>query len=317
MKKDRINRVIGGIDDDIVEMAENKSKVNQKRITWVKWGSIAAAFVLVLSATFIVPGMLSRNNIGGDTNSWPTKHVPLTQDEVAGPITADTWAATGNAGKYMTLNYSNTEYSTCAVVLDESNKGSSLGEAIVTGQDPFSLEMHEMAVEVYAINGIDPQIAVAVKFSEPDNSVNGLKHVYAYMNTGYYPTTLGDFIRDLDFDNKLEIGLCYMYQEGKYTIVFENLTKAKLMEFLTSCASVENVQEPTTGRDVMSISASLLGMNKSITLTEDGYLMSNIFETGKWFYIGQDKVNEFVKYVTDNCDGYVYVYDEPDGEVAE
>lgn len=58
-------------------------------------------------------------------------------------------------------------------------------------------------------------------------------------------------------------------------------------------------------------------MNKSITLTEDGYLMSNIFETGKWFYIGQDNVNEFVKYVIDNCDGCIYVYDEPDGEVAE
>lgn len=317
MKKDRINRVIGGIDDDIVEMAENKTKAKQKKVSWVKWGSIAAAFVLVLSAAFIVPGVLNRNNIGGDTNSWPTKHVPATQDEVAGPVTADTWAATGNAGKYMTLNYSDTEYRTCAVVLDDSDKGSSLGDGIVSGQDPFSLEMHEMPVEVYAISGIDPKIAVAVRFTEPDQSVHGLEHVYAYMNTGYNPATLGDFIRDLDFDNKLEIGLCYMYQEGKDTIVFENLTKAKLMELLTSCASVENVQEPTTGRKVMSISASLLGMSKSITLTEDGYLISNIFETGKWFYIGQDKVSEFVKYVTDNCDGYVYVYDEPDGDVTE
>ena len=89
------------------------------------------------------------------------------------------------------------------------------------------------------------------------------------------------------------------------------------MELLTSCASVENVQEPVTGRNVMSILASLLGMNKSITLTEDGYLISNIFETGKWFYIGQEKGNEFIKYVTENCDGYVYVYDEPDGNVTE
>ena len=317
MKKDSINRVIGGIDDDIVEMAENKTKTNQKKFSWVKWGSIAAAFVLVLSAAFIVPGVLNRNNIGGDTNSWPIKHVPAMQDEVAGPITADTWASTGNAGKYLTLSYGDIEYQSCLVVVDDSNKGNILGDGKVTGQDLFSLEIHEMAVEVYAINGLDPQIAVAVKFSEPDNSVHGLEHVYAYMNTGYNPATLGDFIRDLDFDNKLEIGLCYMHQEGKDTIVFENLTKAKLMELLTTCASVENVREPTTGRKVMDISATLLGMNNSITLTEDGYLISNIFETGKWFYIGQDKVNEFIKYVTDNCDGYVYVYDEPDGDVAE
>lgn len=317
MKKDRINRVIGGIDDDVIEMAESKSKVNKKRISLVRWGSIAAAFVLVLSAAFIVPGVLNRNNIGGDTDSWPTKHVPATQDEVAGPVTADTWAATGNAGKYLTLSYGDIEYHSCLVVVDDSNKGNILGDGKVTGQDLFSLEIHEMAVEVYAVNGLDPQIAVGVKFSEPDNSVHGPEHVYAYMNTGYNPATLGDFIRDLDFDNKLEIGLCYMEQVGQDTIVFENLTKDKVMELLSSCAAVENNQEPTTGRKVLGISVSILGMNKSISLTEDGYLISNIFETGKWFYIGQDKVNEFVKYVTDNCDGYVYVYDEPDGDVAE
>ena len=63
MKKDSINRVIGGIDDDIVEMAENKTKASQKKVSWVKWGSIAAAFVLVLSAAFIVSGVLRQNSI--------------------------------------------------------------------------------------------------------------------------------------------------------------------------------------------------------------------------------------------------------------
>jgi len=63
MKKDSINRVIGGIDDDIVEMAEDKAKANQKKVSWVKWGSIAAAFVFVLSAAFIVPGVFRQNSI--------------------------------------------------------------------------------------------------------------------------------------------------------------------------------------------------------------------------------------------------------------
>lgn len=63
MKKDSINRVIGGIEDDIVEMAESKAKVNPHKVSWVKWGSFAAAFVLVLSAAFIVPGVLRQNSI--------------------------------------------------------------------------------------------------------------------------------------------------------------------------------------------------------------------------------------------------------------
>ena len=41
----------------------------------------------------------------------------------------------------------------------------------------------------------------------------------------------------------------------------------------------------------------------------------NLLETEKCFAIGKDKVDEFVNYVTKNCDGYVYVYDvDEDGE---
>lgn len=319
MKEDMMRRAIVGIDDKLIEDADKEQVAHRKKISWIKWGSIAAAFVFVVAmGAMIVPGMLKDGNQGVLTD-WPIKHVPKVSDasEIAGPITADTWSVTGNAGRYTDLQYSDIEYCTCAVVVADSNKGMSLGDGIVTGQDLFSLEMHEMNVEVYEIQGINSEIAVAVRFTEPDQSVNGLSHVYAYMNTDYAPKTLGDFVRDLDLNNKLEIGLAYMYQTGSDTVVFENLSKEKLLELLSAYSSSENTSEAEAGEQILSISTSLLGMNKSISLTKDGYLISNILETKKCFYIGEDKVNEFVEYVRSNCDGFIYIYDGKTGALDE
>ena len=319
MKDDMMRRAIVGIDDKLIEDADKTQVKNRKKLSWIKWGSIAAMFVLVVAmGVMILPGMLKDDNQSVMTD-WPTKHVPKASDasEIAGPITAETWSVTGNAGRYTDLQYSDIGYRTCAVAVNESYKGKSLGDGVVTGQDLFSLEMHEMNVEVYEITGVNPEIAVAIRFTEPDQSVNGLKHVYAYMNIDYVPETLGDFINDLDLNEKLEIGLTGMYQHGSDTVMFENLAKEKVLELLSACSNVENSPNAETGEKVLGISASWLGMNKSISLTKDGYLISNILETGKSFYIGTDKVNEFVEYVRNNCDGFIYVYDLTGGEVDE
>ena len=108
-----------------------------------------------------------------------------------------------------------------------------------------------------------------------------------------------------------------MYQHGSDTVMFENLAKEKVLEILSACSDVENSPNAETGEKLLSISASWLGMNKSISLTKDGYLISNILETGKYFYIGTDKVDEFVEYVRTNCDGFIYVYDSMSGSVDE
>ena len=319
MKEDIMIRAIGGIDDKLIEGAEKAPKANRTRFTWVKWGSIAAAFVFLAALGAIALPAMFKTDDPVVITEWPVKHAANTagESEIYGPITKDAWSVTGNAGRYVTLLYSDNEYRTCTVVVDPANKGSFIGDGKVTGQDPFSLEMHEMNVQVYAIQGIDPQFAVAVRFSEPDQSVNGSKNVYAYMNTDYAPVTLGDFIHDLDLDEKMDVGLVYMYQAKKDTVVFENLTKEKVMELLSDCSDSENTPEVTTGKKIMGISVSLLGMNKSISLTEDGYLKTNIFETGKCFYIGRDKIDEFAEYVTHNCDGYIYVYDSMTGASDE
>ena len=103
-------------------------------------------------------------------------------------------------------------------------------------------------------------------------------------------------------------------------VVFEDVEVSKVLELLKTNESAANVSVPDTdrGRTVISIGADYLGigMNKGIFLTEEGYLWTNILETGKYFYIGKDEVDEFVNYVIDNCDGYIYIYDLTETEKA-
>jgi hypothetical protein len=307
------NRPAQGGKEKVSIMSKTKSKM-------AIWIPIAACLVVFAAIAGIMgPKLIQKEK------TWPEKHVTLNdasnEGEIYGPITKDTWDNTGNAGRYTDLLYSDTEYKTCALAIRPEDKGNLLGNAKVTGQDHFSEEIHEMDVKVFEINGASPKCVVAVHFTEPDSSVNGQTYVYAYMNTGYTPATLGDLIKDLGLEKHLNVGLFYWYQQGQDTIVFENVEAAKVLELLQANADVANAPDTSPGRTVMSIGVDYLGkgMNKGISLTEDGYLWTNILDTGKYFYIGKDKVDEFVDHVTKNCEGYICIYGEPDAanEVTE
>ena len=57
------------------------------------------------------------------------------------------------------------------------------------------------------------------------------------------------------------------------------------------------------------VSVPLLGYeNISISIREEGYIITNILSTGKMFRVGEENTKAFVDYVLDECDGYEIVY---------
>ena len=62
----------------------------------------------------------------------------------------------------------------------------------------------------------------------------------------------------------------------------------------------------------VSVNVPMLGYeNINLGFTEDGYIITNILDTGKAFFIGKDKTEVFKNYVINNCQGkkLIYVYD--------
>lgn len=311
MKSELLQDAVGMLDDDILVGGE---KIERKKTKWIVAG-VAGLAIVAAAACVVLIGLA-----GNAKKTWPIKHISVQADdnnEISMPITENTWKETGNAGRYLTVNFANTDYSTCTWALSEDLKGVLLGSGTAVGQDYFSMEIHRMDVNIYSIKGVDTGCAVAVQFTEPDESVTGMNYVYAYMNTDYTPDTLGEMINMLNFNDCLKTDFAYMdASDSEDTIVFENLPKEKVMELLEANSAVKNEPDAQTGRKAMSIGTRYLETNNSITLTEDGYLCTNILAMGKYFYIGKDKVEEFVDYVKNNCDGFIYVYDVMD-EVQE
>lgn len=63
--------------------------------------------------------------------------------------------------------------------------------------------------------------------------------------------------------------------------------------------------EPAETLMELSVSIPLLGYeNISIRVDKDGFLTTNILETGKKFYIGTEHAQAFADYVSEECDGY-------------
>lgn len=68
MKIPRTANAVGHIDDDLITAAA-ESKTKAKRSPWLKWGSIAACFaLLVIAGTAILPSLFGGD--GGTTDKY-------------------------------------------------------------------------------------------------------------------------------------------------------------------------------------------------------------------------------------------------------
>ena len=87
--------------------------------------------------------------------------------------------------------------------------------------------------------------------------------------------------------------------------------------------NVKDYDSMNFGKELISVSINieLLYRNISLAVTEDGYLTTNILDTGKAFFIGKEKAEEFYGYVRENCEGtekitYTVNSSEPSGTGA-
>ena len=62
MKSEKIRRAIGGIDDDLIEAAQQVPVV-PKSSAFKKWGAAAAALVILIGAAFLLRGIFTKNEL--------------------------------------------------------------------------------------------------------------------------------------------------------------------------------------------------------------------------------------------------------------
>lgn len=325
-------KAIGDIEDKYLIEEKNRVKSKIKVNIMKNFKYILAPICVVLIAVIGIykSGILNSHPdiISAKKDNWIIKEVKI------GKNTTDTettvvpkWNEMSISQQFCEVEYNNNKYSSRITKISNDNIQKNIGNAILTGYDTYTETTYSKRGDLYSIKGIAEKCAIAVKFE-------GDTDYYVYVNSYYRPKTLGEFMEVLKLKENTSFGTIYYNYwdkeaEENIDVEFYDVDNEIIWKKLFSNLNLENIYSDndtgkyTSERFSQSISISidlpLLGyQNISVSLTDKGYMLTNILDTGKGFYIGEDKVKEFLEYIKENYDGYKIVYvNENDREITE
>ena len=217
-----------------------------------------------------------------ENNSSPTEQ--QTEDTGNENAIIPKWNERTLPTQFMEFELNGIGYNTKDHIIEGSYIGGFLGAVTMEGQDIYEDKIHSINAEVFSINGISTNCAVAVKF-------NGYDNYYVYINREYNPATLGELVDSLKLNDTISFGTL---TPDDRTLVTD-YDRAVLTEILNEYRDCATLFDYTGHRKLFSVSVSvdMLGItNKSLAVTEDGYITTNIMDRGYAFYIGEDKAKE-------------------------
>lgn len=256
-------------------------------------------------------------------DDWIIKEVQVDKkDTPTDTAVIPKWNEMSISQQFNEVEYNNSKYSSRITKISNNNILKNIGNATLTGYDTYTETTYNKKAELYSIKDIEEKCAIAIKFE-------GDTDYYVYVNSYYRPTTLGEFTKDLNLEEIISFGTIYYnywdedLQEDinvKFygvdnKIIWQKLFNNKNLENIYSDNDTEKYTSERFSQSIgISVDIPLLGYkNISVSLTDKGYLLTNILDTGKGFYIGEDKVQEFLDYIKDNYNGYKIVYVDESG----
>ena len=256
-------------------------------------------------------------------DDWIIKEVQVDKkDTPTDTAVIPKWNEMSISQQFNEVEYNNSKYSSRITKISNNNILKNIGNATLTGYDTYTETTYNKKAELYSIKDIEEKCAIAIKFE-------GDTDYYVYVNSYYRPTTLGEFTKDLNLEEIISFGTIYYnywdedLQEDinvefygvDNKIIWQKLFNNKNLENIYSDNDTEKYTSERFSQSIgISVDIPLLGYkNISVSLTDKGYLLTNILDTGKGFYIGEDKVQEFLDYIKDNYNGYKIVYVDESG----
>ena len=267
------------------------------------------------TSTTTTTSATEQNGNNSTQNKWPEKVIEYGDDATSTEMTTKItpWDELSITGKYNEIEFNGDRYSTKNQTIDSELLLENLGSYKAIGLDEINDKLYETQVTAYSIKNLSKNAVIAINFESTSE-------FYVATNPFYSPATLGDFITDLNLKENLTFGLVrYDNSRGmgddyvQETIELTDLKAEMVWEKLLDNPALKNVYsiEDWWHFDKMNISVNLqlLGYrNFSFGVTEDGYITTNILDTGKAFYIGPQKAKEFMDYLLETCNGYKIVY---------
>ena len=296
MKTPRISEAIGNLPEDLVNGAVTYKRTSKKK-SFIKWGSIAACFmVMVMAAALIVPMFLGGDpiSIGGIDRDYKGV-ISGSEGDIEFP-----WEYKLTYEKYYTVKYNGNEYRTRARAINESLLGEVLGTCTAQGVDSYTDKTYTETFDVRKINGVSEEKMIAVGM---DNEY------YVYFNDEVKcPATFGELLDAYNLSETLPL-IKFSVNEGYKEKGYYQITDDEyIWQVLSECRNAEfyaeNDKWSRGDRNYLSFTATSeeLGVYKKVFyITEDGYVSTNVFNYSYVYYIGEDAANKIITHAKNNA----------------
>ena len=291
MKTPRTANVVGHIDDDLITAAA-ECKKKTKHSPWLKWGSIAACFaLLVIAGTAILPSLFGGD--GGTTDKYKD-FIQAGESAIIWP-----WEYQTVYEKYTELKFDGIEYLGRGREVSASHVGEIIGNHTVVGYDEInSGKKYTKEFEVYKLKDAAQSQFVAVKMEGK---------YYVFKNDKYAPpSTLGELFNLVDLPKVIELNEFSENGDGPNKNHYVLKIDDYVWEVLAGCKNADFVEDDKWSvhkRDHLSftVTSETLGVYRvAMYVTADGYLWTNAFSYQYLFKIGEDAAGEIIKYAKEN-----------------
>ena len=291
MKTPRTANVVSHIDDDLITAAA-ESKKKAKHSPWLKWGSIAACFaLLVIAGTAILPSLFGGD--GGTTDKYKD-FIQAGESAIIWP-----WEYQTVYEKYTELKIDGIEYLGRGREVSASHVGEIIGNHTVVGYDEInSGKKYTEEFEVYKLKDAAQSQFVAVKMEGK---------YYVFKNDKYTPpSTLGELFDLVDLPKVIELNEFSENGDGPNKNHYVLNNDDYVWEVLAGCKKADFVEDDkwtVHKRDHLSfaVTSETLGVYRvAMYVTADGYLWTNAFSYQYLFNIGEDAAGKIIKYAKEN-----------------
>lgn len=183
--------------------------------------------------------------------------------------------------------------------IDEALLGETLGSYEVSGTDWYTDQTYSRTFEVRKIKGVSDKLMTAVNMDGK---------YYIFKNSEYDPpSTLGEVLDSYSLADTVELHRFTTYEgySDKDWYALEN--DGFIWVMLADCRDAAFVKEDFADRSgengiSFSVTSEALGVYKNVlSISENGYLRTNIFDWGYNFYIGEEAANKIISYATENA----------------
>jgi len=313
MKTPRIVNSIGNIDEALVfDSYENQKKIKP----FLKW-SVAASFILVIAVTaaIVLPPILKYKVNDVDDSKSRYKNFEYYSESVAF-VWPEEYLEVFN--KYYLTEIDGVTYDiNSGFELSEEYIGDEIGVYTFSGVDEITGKNREKEFCVYDIKNVESRQFIAVKMEG---------EFYPLMKESYFePKTLSELLNTANFPEILQFGKFSLNGTGPDAMHYVLNDDEYIWKILEDCEKSPFVaDENWSSVDKPSINFTVtidnLGIYKhSITITEDGFLHTNIYNWGYLFEIGEEAAKKIIKYAKANCKKTEYepYYNSIVGEVTK